>query len=156
MCVRLLSQKADGNASGFYKYTRADGIQIKSNPHKSNTSILNETRNKLSNPSVIRKPSSTNSSKNSPSIRNSNQSPQQPNPKSADLNHGRLCSSDNKCYCWWCGNLRPEGNIQPNSFGFLQLIKLLKLLNSETWHRMHTSEFLNFRCQTSFYRIPPI
>ena len=29
-------------------------------------------------------------------------------------------------------------------------------LNSKSWHHMHTSEFLNFRCQTSFCRIPPI
>ena len=28
-------QKADGNASGFYKYPRADEIQTRSNPHKS-------------------------------------------------------------------------------------------------------------------------
>ena len=59
---------------------------------------FHRTRNKLSNPSVIRKPSSTNSSKNSSSIRNSNLSPQEPNPKSTDLNYGRLCSLDNKSY----------------------------------------------------------
>ena len=29
-------------------------------------------------------------------------------------------------------------------------------LNSESWHHMHTSEFLNFRCQTSFCHIPLI
>ena len=30
----LTFQKADGNASGFYKYPRADEIQTRSNPHK--------------------------------------------------------------------------------------------------------------------------
>ena len=78
------------------------------------------------------------------------------NPKSADLNHGKLCSSNNKFCNRWCGNLRPEGNIQPNPFNFLQLIKSLNKLNSETWRHMHTSEFLNFRCQTFLCRILPI
>ena len=31
--------KADGNASGFHKYPRADEIQIRSNPHKSRISL---------------------------------------------------------------------------------------------------------------------
>ena len=73
-------QKADGNASGFYKYPRADGIQTKSNPHKSRVTLPPWTE--LLNPSIIRKPSSTNPSKNSPSTQNSNQNPQQRNPKS--------------------------------------------------------------------------
>ena len=83
---------------------------------------FHRTRNKLSNPSVIQKPSSTNSSKNSLCIRNSNQSSQQPNPKSTDLNHGRLCSSDNKFCNRRCGNLRPEGNIRPNPLVFFSLL----------------------------------
>ena len=138
VCMAFTFQKVDGNASSFYKYPRADEIQTRSNPQKSRVSLppWTELKNKLLNPSIIRKPSSTNSSKNSPSTRNSNQNPQQPNPKSTDLNQGRLCSSDNKSYCWWCGNLRPEGNIQPNSFGFRQLIKPLNKLNSKTWHHM--------------------
>ena len=147
----LTSQKADGNASDFYKYPRVDEIQTRSNPHKSRISLPPWTE--LLNPSTIRKPSSTNPSKNSPSSRNSNQNPQQPNPKSTDLNHGRFCSSDDKLCNRWCGNLRPEGNIWPNPLIFFSLLSLW-ILNSEIWHHMHTFEFLNFRCQTSFCRIP--
>ena len=40
-------QKADGNASGFHKYPRADEIKTKSNPQKNNTSSLNRTRQTL-------------------------------------------------------------------------------------------------------------
>ena len=40
-------QKADGNASGFHKYPRADEIQTRSNPQKNNTSSLNRTRRTL-------------------------------------------------------------------------------------------------------------
>ena len=91
--------------------------------------------------------------KNSPSSRDPNQNPQQPNLKSIDLNHGGFCSSDNKL--WWCGNPRPEGNIRPKPLIFFSLSNFWNW-NSETWHRTHISEFLNFRCQTSFCRIPPI
>ena len=108
---------------------------------------------KLLKPSIIRKPSSTNSSKNSPSNRNLNQSLQQSNPKTTDLNHGRFCNSDDKLCNRWCGNLRPEGNIRPNPLVFFSLPSFWNW-NSETWHHTHTSEFLNFRCQTSFCRIP--
>ena len=46
--VSLLTfQKADGNASGFHKYPRADEIQTRSNPQKNNTSSLNRTRRTL-------------------------------------------------------------------------------------------------------------
>ena len=146
-------QKADGNASGFHKYPRADKIQTRSNPHESRISLpaWNEL-DELSNPSAIRKPSSTNPSKNSPSNRNSNQNSQQSNPKTTDLNHGGFYSSDDKLCNRWCGNLRPEGNIRPNPFSFLQLTKPLKL-KLWTWHHTYASEFLNFRCQTSFCRI---
>ena len=109
MCP-ITFQKADGNASGFYKYPRADEIQTRSNPHKSRISLPAWTElDELSNSSVIRKPSSTNPSKNSPSNQNSNQNLQQPNPKTTDPNHGRFCSSDDKLCNRWCGNLRPEG-----------------------------------------------
>ena len=122
------SQKADGNVSGFYKYPRANEIQNRSNLHKNRVSLPTWTEpDELSNSSAIRKPNSINSSKNSPSSRNSNQNPQQPNPKSTDLKYGRLCSSGDKLCNWWCGNLRPEGNIRPNPFSSLQLTKLLKL-----------------------------
>ena len=115
-------QKADGNASGFHKYPRADEIQTRSNPHKSIISLPAWTKlDELSNSSVVRKPNSTNPSKNSPSSRNSNQSLQQSNPKSTDLNHGRLCNSDDKLRNRWYGNLRPEGNIRPNPLVFLSL-----------------------------------
>ena len=124
LCVRFTFQKADGNASGFYKYPRADGIQTKSNPHQNR--VLLPPWTELLNPSIIRKPSSTNLSKNSPNSRNSNQSLQQSNPKSTDLNHGKFCSSDDKLCNRWCGNLQPEGNIQTNSFSILQLTKPLK------------------------------
>ena len=77
---------------------------------------------KLSNPSAIRKPSSTNSSKNSPSSRISNQNPQKLNLESTDLNHGGFCSSDDKLSNRRCGNLRPEGNIQPNPLVFFSLL----------------------------------
>ena len=121
-------QKADGNASGFHKYPRADEIQTRSNPHKSRISLPAWTElDELSNSSVIRKPSSTNPSKNSPSSRNSNQSLQQSNPKTTDLTHAKFCSSVDKLCNRRCGNLRPEGNIQPNPFSFLQLSKPLKL-----------------------------
>ena len=43
----FISQKADGNASGFHKYPRADEIQTRSNPLKNNTSSLNRTRRTL-------------------------------------------------------------------------------------------------------------
>jgi len=43
----FISQKADGNASGFHKYPRADEIQTRSNPQKNNTSSLNRTRRTL-------------------------------------------------------------------------------------------------------------
>ena len=139
-------QKADGNASGFYKYPRADGIQTRSNPQKNRVILSSWTElDELSNPSVIRKPSSTNSSKNSPSSQNSNQNPQQPNPKTTDLTHGRFCSSDDKLCNRWCGNLRPEGNIRPNPLVFFSLLSFWNW-NSETWHHTHTSKFLNFRC----------
>ena len=125
-------QKADGNASGFYKYPRADEIQTKSNPHKNRLSLPAWTElDELSNLSVIRKPSSTNSSKNSPSSRNSNQNPQQPNPKSTDLYHGRFCSSDDKLCNRWCGNLRPEGNIRHNPLVFFSLPSLW---NTKLWN----------------------
>ena len=146
-------QKADGNASGFYKYPRAEEIQTRSNPHKSRVTLPPWTE--LLNPSIIRKPSSTNSSKNFPSTRNSNQNPKQSNPKSTDLNHGRFCSSDDKLCNRWCGNLRPEGNIRPNPLVFFSLLSFWNW-NFETWHHTHTSEFLNFRCQTFFCRILPI
>ena len=35
----FIFQKADGNASGFYKYPRADEIQTRSNPYKSRVSL---------------------------------------------------------------------------------------------------------------------
>ena len=121
-------QKADGNASGFHKYPRADDIQTRSNPHKSRISLPAWTKlDELSNPNAIRKLSSTNPSKNSPSSQNSNQSPQQANPKSTDLYHGRFCNSDDMLCNRWYGNLWPEGNIRPNPFNFLQLTKFLKL-----------------------------
>ena len=146
-------QKADGNTSGFHKYPRADEIQTRSNPYKSRISLPAWTElDAPSNSSVIRKSSSTNPSKNSPSSWNSNQSLQQSNPKSTDLNHGGFYSSDNKF--WWCGNSRPEGNIRPNPLIFLSLSNFWNW-NSETWHHTHISEFLNFRCQTSFCCIPP-
>ena len=139
VCLIFTFPKADGNASGFYKYPRADEIQTRSNPHKSRISLPPWTE--LLNPSTIRKPSSTNPSKNSPSSRNSNQNPQQPYPKSTDLYHGRFCSSDDKLCNRWCGNLRPEGNIQPNLFGFPQLIKPLniKLWNLTPYASIWTS-----------------
>ena len=152
VCLLLLPQKADGNASGFYKYPRADEIQTKSNPQKNRVTLPPWTE--LLNPSIIRKPSSTNPSKNSPSSRNSNQSLQQSNPKSTDLNHDRFCNSDDKFRNRWYGNLRPEGNIWPNPLIFFSLLSLW-ILNSEIWHHMHISEFFNFRCQTSFCRILP-
>ena len=108
-----------------------------------------------SNSSAIRKPSSTNSSKNSSSNQNSNQSPQQANPKSTDLYHGRFCNSNNKLCNWWYGNLRPEGNIRPNLLVFFSLPSF-RNWNSKIWHHTQTFEFLNFRYQTSFCRIPPI
>ena len=108
-----------------------------------------------SNSSAIRKPSSTNPSKNSSNSQNSNQSLQQANPKSTDLYHGRFCNSNNKLYNWWYGNLRPEGNIRPNPLVFFSLPSFWNW-NSETWHHTHISELQNFRCQTSFCRIPLI
>ena len=151
--VRISPKKADGIASGFTNVQEPTEFKIGSNPHKSRISLPPWTE--LLNPSTIRKPSSTNPSKNSPSSRNSNQNPQQPNPKSTDLNHGRFCSSDDKLRDWWRGNLRPEGNIRPNPLVFFSLPSFWNL-NSETWHHTHTSEFLNSRCQTFFCRIPPI
>ena len=44
VCLCFTFQKADGNASGFHKYPRADEIQTRSNPQKNNTSSLNRTR----------------------------------------------------------------------------------------------------------------
>ena len=155
MCS-ITFQKADGNASGFYKYPRADRIQTRSNPQKNRVILPAWTElDELSNPSAIRKPSSTNSSKNSPTSQNSNQNPQQPNLKSMDLNHGGFCSSDDKLCNQWCSNLRPEGNIWPNPLVFFSLSSFWNW-NSETWHHMHILEFLNFRCQTSLSRIPLI
>ena len=142
-------QKADGNASGFYKYPRADEIQTRSNSQRIRVTL--PTWDEPLNPSTIRKPSSTNPSNNSPSSQNSNQNPQQSNPKTTDLTHGKFCSSDDKLCKWWCGNLRPEGNIRPNPLIFFSLPSFWNW-NSETCHT-HTSEFLNFRCQTSFCRI---
>ena len=45
--------------------------------------------------------------------------------------------------------------FSPILLTFFSLLNLWTL-NSETWHHMHTSEFLNFRCQTFFCRILPI
>ena len=106
---------------------------------------------KLLNPSAIRKPSSTNSSKNSPSSRNSNQNPQQPDLKSTDLNHGGFYSSDEKLCNRWCGNLRPEGNIRPNPLVFLQLTKLPKL---KLWNMTPYAYFWISELQVS-YILPP-
>ena len=39
VCLIFTFQKADGNASCFYKYPRADEIQTRSNPHKSRVSL---------------------------------------------------------------------------------------------------------------------
>ena len=108
-----------------------------------------------SNSSAIRKPSSTNLNKNSPSSQNSDQSPQQANPKPTDLYHGRFCNSNNKLCNWWYGNLRPEGNIRPNLLVFFSSPSFWNW-NSETWHHTHISELLNFRCQTSSCHIPLI
>ena len=132
-------QKADGNASGFYKYPRADGIQTRSNSQKNR--VILSAWTKLLNPSTIQKPRSTNPSNNSPSSQNSNQSPQQANPKSTDLYHGRFCNSDDKLCNRWYGNLRPEGNIRPKPFNFLQLTKFLKL---KLWNMTPYAYFLNF------------
>ena len=109
-----------------------------------------------SNSSAIRKPSSTNPSKNSSSSQNSNQNLQQSNPKSIDLYHGRFCNSDDKLCNRWCGNLRPEGKIRPNPLVFFSLPSLWKheTLKHDTIHIF--SELLNFRCQTSSCRIPLI
>ena len=153
-CAFVYFPKADGNASGFHKYPRADEIQTRSNPHKRIILPVQTELDEPSNSSAIRKPGSTNPSKNSSSSQNSNQSPQQTNPKSTDLYHGRFCNSNNKLCNRWYGNLRPEGNIRPKPFNFLQLTKFLKL--KLTWHHTHISELLNFRCQTSFCRIPLI
>ena len=83
VCLIFASPKADGNASGFHKYPRADKIQTRSNPHRNR--VTPPTWNELLNPSTIRKPSFTNPSNNSPSSRNLNQNLQQSNPKSTDL-----------------------------------------------------------------------
>ena len=83
LCVRLPSKKADGNASGSYKYPRADRFQTRSNPQKNR--VILSAWTELLNPSKIRKPRSTNPSNNSPISRNSNQNLQQSNPKSTDL-----------------------------------------------------------------------
>ena len=106
---------------------------------------------KLSNPSAIQKPSSTNSSKNSPSIRNSNQNPQQPNPKSTDLDHGRFCSSNDKLCNRWCGNLRPEGNIRPNP---LVSLSLLSLWNIKLWNLTPYAYFWISELQVSDIILP--
>ena len=75
---------------------------------------------------------------------------EQPNPKSAYLNHGKLCSSDNEFCNQWCGNLRPEGNIQPTPFNFLQPVMppTNQILKYDT-----TCKFLNL--WTSGVRHPP-
>ena len=137
-CVSSFTfQKADGNASGFHKYPRADEIQTRSNPHKSRISLPAWTElDEPSNSSAIRKPNSTNLNKNSPSSRNSNQSPQQANPKPTDLYHGRFCNSDDKLCNRWYGNLRPEGNIRPKPLIFFSLPNFWNW-NSETWHHTH-------------------
>ena len=141
VCLHFTFQKADGNASGFHKYPRADEIQTRSNPHKSRISLPAWTElDELPNSSVIREPSSTNPSKNSLSSWNSNQNPQQSNPKSTDLNHGRFCKSDDKLRNRWYGNLRPEGNIRPNPLVFFSLPSLWN------WNLKHDTirTFLNF------------
>ena len=94
-----------------------------------------------SNSSAIRKPSSTNPSKNYPGSRNSNKSLQQLNPKSTDLNHGRFCSSDDKLCNRWCGNLRPEGNIRPNPLVFFSAYQASE---TETLKHDTIRIFLNF------------
>ena len=109
-----------------------------------------------SNSSAIRKPSSTNLNKNSPSSRNSNQSPQQANPKPTDLYHGRFCNSDDKLCNRWYGNLRPEGNIRPNPFSFSSAYQVFETETLKHDTIRIFSELLNFRCQTSSCRIPLI
>ena len=146
-------QKADGNASGFHKYPRADGIQTRSNPQKNNTSSLNRTRRTLesernSKTKLYKFEQRTLQAAGIRIRTHNNQTLSQ-----QILDHGGFCSSDNKL--WWCGNPRPEGNIRPKPLIFFSFPSFWNW-NSETWHHMHISEFMNFRCQTSFYRILPI
>src|SRR6185436_8721268 len=56
VCLCFTFQKANGNASGFHKYPRADEIQTRSNPHKSRISLpARNELDELSNSSAIRK-----------------------------------------------------------------------------------------------------
>ena len=127
-------KKADGIASGFTNAQEPTKFKIGSNPHKNRTppplwiQLVIDTPS----PSVIREPRSINSSKNSQNHPEfESESAKQPNPKSADLNHGGFCSSDDEFCNQWCGNLRPKGNIQPALLTFFSLLSLqqIKLWN---------------------------
>ena len=121
------SQKVDGIAPGFTNTQEPTKFKIGSNPYKNRTSLplLNPTRNRHSKsernsriPLHKFKQRLAKHPKFEPELAN------RPNPKSADLNHGGLCNSNNEFFNRRCGNLWPEGNIQPALLTFLQLVKL--------------------------------
>src|SRR6185503_18269509 len=95
----LFPKKADGIASGFTNVQEPTEFKIGSNSYKNRTPppLLNPIRTKHSKPERNSRIPLHKFEQKLASIRSSNQNPQnQPNPKSADLNHGGLCSSDNK------------------------------------------------------------
>ena len=141
--VWIIPKKADGIASGFTNVQEPTEFKIGSNSYKNRTSppLPNPIRTKHSKPECNSRIPLHKFEQRLASIQNSNQNPQnQPNPKSVDLNHGGLYSSDNEFCNRWCGNLRPEGNIQPT---LLTPFSSLHLWTNQTLKHDTKCKFLN-------------
>ena len=130
LLVWITPKKADGIAPGFTNVQEPTKFKIGSNPYKNRTPLplLNPTRNRHSKSERNwRIPLHKFEQRLAEHLEFEPEPVNRPNPKSAELNHGRLCSSNSEFFNRRCGNLWPEGNIQPALLTFFSSLSLRQI-----------------------------